>query len=82
MSLDEQEKRLRLADEMVGRLQSQLHDRLLAVAAYGSVAHGAADGDSDLELSVLADPSVKPVTVHLIAEVTRSNAMSCRWNAC
>ena len=33
ISVDEQERRLRLGCEMVGRLQSQLYDRLLAVAA-------------------------------------------------
>lgn len=64
----EQKRRLRLAHQIVEGLRSDLADRLFAAACYGSVAHGTADANSDLELILLADPSVAPVTAHRIAD--------------
>jgi predicted nucleotidyltransferase len=51
-------RRVTLAAQIVEREQTVLGRHFLAAACYGSVAHGKAGEDSDLELIILTDDSV------------------------
>ena len=58
-SADETERRVALARVIAERKRAELGDHLLAVACYGSVAHGAAGPYSDLELVLLTDDTME-----------------------
>lgn len=50
--------RLAIARTVFARLRAEWGDHLLAAAVYGSVAHGDASADSDVELTVITDATV------------------------
>jgi kanamycin nucleotidyltransferase len=56
---DETERRVALARVVAERKRAEMGEHLLAVACYGSVAHGAAGPHSDIELLLLTDDTVE-----------------------
>lgn len=68
--------RREIAAEVVARARGELGEALLAAAIYGSVAHGAADVYSDVELAVVTDETLERAEQHffvrgVMVEVTR-----------
>ena len=55
----ETERRVALARLVCQRKRAELGEKLLAIAVYGSVAHGAAGPHSDLEMVLLTDDSLE-----------------------
>lgn len=55
----ETERRVALARVVCQRKRAELCEKLLAVACYGSVAHGVAGPQSDLEMVLLTDDSLE-----------------------
>lgn len=64
--MDETMRRLNLAEEMMSAYRRDLGEHMVAGSCYGSVAHGRADGRSDLELIVLTDTVIEAVNVHTV----------------
>lgn len=69
-----------IAEDIVTRARAELGDALRAAAIYGSVAHDAADINSDVEVVLVTDETLERVEEHFFArgvmvEVTRLPAV-------
>ncbi len=65
---DESARRVALAERIGEHRRRALGHHVLAVACYGSVAHGRTDAASDLEMIVLTDDGVPAIDEHFIED--------------